>query len=237
MTQTRPPGDLTPSRRRAVLGVMCLALMMVVAAVASLNVALPDLARDTGATQSRAAVDRRRLRARLRRPAAAGGRARRPLRAQGHPAHRPRRLRRRVARGDLRRRPIDADRAARRDRRRRRARDADDAVDHHERVPARGARPRGRHLGRRRRRRGDHRPAAVRGDPARVVLVAGGVRHQRGAGRGRDRATDPDRADLTRARERVRLDPVGALLSSLGLFALVFAIIEAPQRAGSTRSR
>jgi EmrB/QacA subfamily drug resistance transporter len=31
---------------------MCLALMMVVAAVASLNVALPDLARETGATQS-----------------------------------------------------------------------------------------------------------------------------------------------------------------------------------------
>ena len=38
--------------RGAVLRVMCLALMMVVAAVASLNVALPDLARDTGATQS-----------------------------------------------------------------------------------------------------------------------------------------------------------------------------------------
>jgi MFS family permease len=52
MTETRPPADLTPSRRRAVLGVLCLALMMVVAAVASLNVALPDLARDTGATQS-----------------------------------------------------------------------------------------------------------------------------------------------------------------------------------------
>jgi EmrB/QacA subfamily drug resistance transporter len=44
--------ELTPARRHAVLGVMCLALMMVVAAVASLNVALPDLARGTGATQS-----------------------------------------------------------------------------------------------------------------------------------------------------------------------------------------
>jgi EmrB/QacA subfamily drug resistance transporter len=44
--------ELTPAHRRAVLGVMCLALMMVVAAVASLNVALPDLARGTGATQS-----------------------------------------------------------------------------------------------------------------------------------------------------------------------------------------
>ncbi len=39
-------------RRGAVLRVMCLALMMVVAAVASLNVALPGLARDTGATQT-----------------------------------------------------------------------------------------------------------------------------------------------------------------------------------------
>lgn len=39
-------------RRGAVLRVMCLALMMVVASVASLNMALPDLARDTGATQT-----------------------------------------------------------------------------------------------------------------------------------------------------------------------------------------
>jgi EmrB/QacA subfamily drug resistance transporter len=39
-------------RRGAVLRVMCLALMMVVAAVASLNVALPGIARDTGATQT-----------------------------------------------------------------------------------------------------------------------------------------------------------------------------------------
>src|SRR4051812_31306158 len=39
-------------RRGAVLRVMCLSLMMVVAAVASLNVALPGIARDTGATQT-----------------------------------------------------------------------------------------------------------------------------------------------------------------------------------------
>jgi EmrB/QacA subfamily drug resistance transporter len=39
-------------QRKAVLRVMCLALMMVVAAVASLNVALPGIARDTGATQT-----------------------------------------------------------------------------------------------------------------------------------------------------------------------------------------
>ena len=39
-------------QRALVLRVMCLALMMVVAAVASLNVALPGIARDTGASQT-----------------------------------------------------------------------------------------------------------------------------------------------------------------------------------------
>ncbi len=47
-----PQHLLSARGRRAVLAVMCLALMMVVAAVASLNVALPDLARSTGASQS-----------------------------------------------------------------------------------------------------------------------------------------------------------------------------------------
>jgi EmrB/QacA subfamily drug resistance transporter len=51
MASLRASTDLTARRRRAVLAVLCLALMMVVAAVASLNVALPDLARETGATQ------------------------------------------------------------------------------------------------------------------------------------------------------------------------------------------
>src|SRR5919198_2854364 len=39
-------------QRGAVLRVMCLSLMMVVAGVASLNVALPGIARDTGASQT-----------------------------------------------------------------------------------------------------------------------------------------------------------------------------------------
>src|SRR5689334_746933 len=39
-------------RRGAVLKVMCLSLMMVVSAVASLNVALADIARETGASQT-----------------------------------------------------------------------------------------------------------------------------------------------------------------------------------------
>lgn len=49
MTDTSP----TVSRRRtALLGVIALALMMVVSAVSGLNVALPDLAIDTGASQT-----------------------------------------------------------------------------------------------------------------------------------------------------------------------------------------
>jgi EmrB/QacA subfamily drug resistance transporter len=43
---------LSPGRRRAVLAVVAVALMMVVSAVSGLNVALPDLARSTGASQT-----------------------------------------------------------------------------------------------------------------------------------------------------------------------------------------
>ena len=43
---------LTPAERRRVLVSMCLALALVVSAVASLNIALPDVAADTGATQT-----------------------------------------------------------------------------------------------------------------------------------------------------------------------------------------
>jgi EmrB/QacA subfamily drug resistance transporter len=45
-------GELTARHRKAVLAVIALALMMVVSAVSGLNVALPDLALDTGATQT-----------------------------------------------------------------------------------------------------------------------------------------------------------------------------------------
>src|SRR3954466_5622768 len=48
-----PSTSMSDERRRSlVLRVMCLALMMVVAAVAGLNVALPGIARDTGASQT-----------------------------------------------------------------------------------------------------------------------------------------------------------------------------------------
>ena len=43
---------LTPRRRRAILAVVALSLMAVVSAVSGLNVALPSLARDTGASQT-----------------------------------------------------------------------------------------------------------------------------------------------------------------------------------------
>src|SRR4051794_5689909 len=47
-----PADTLSPRRRTLILVVVGLALMMVVSAVSGLNVALPDLSRDTGATQS-----------------------------------------------------------------------------------------------------------------------------------------------------------------------------------------
>lgn len=52
MTTPDVPELLTPRRRGQLLAVIALALMMVVSAVSGLNVALPDLAVDTGATQT-----------------------------------------------------------------------------------------------------------------------------------------------------------------------------------------
>ncbi len=46
------PGELSPGRTRAVLAVVALSLMAVISAVSGLNVALPELARETGASQS-----------------------------------------------------------------------------------------------------------------------------------------------------------------------------------------
>lgn len=49
---SHPTEELSPARTRLILAVVGLALMAVVSAVAGLNVALPSLARDTGATQT-----------------------------------------------------------------------------------------------------------------------------------------------------------------------------------------
>ena len=46
-----PSNNLTPKQRRVVLVVVAFTLMMVVSAVSGLNVALPSLARETGASQ------------------------------------------------------------------------------------------------------------------------------------------------------------------------------------------
>ncbi len=46
------PAELSPGRTRAVLAVVALSLMAVISAVSGLNVALPQMARETGATQA-----------------------------------------------------------------------------------------------------------------------------------------------------------------------------------------
>lgn len=51
-TTLKTPGELAPGRTRAILAVVGISLMAVVSAVSGLNVALPEVARDTGATQS-----------------------------------------------------------------------------------------------------------------------------------------------------------------------------------------
>ena len=56
-------------RRWWTLGVLCISLVMIVMANASLNVALPTLAEDLAHRSQRPAVDRRRVRARVRGPA------------------------------------------------------------------------------------------------------------------------------------------------------------------------
>ena len=123
-------------QRGAILRVMCLSLMMVVAAVASLNVALPAIARDIGATQTQLQwiVDAYALSfAALLLPAGAIGDrfGRKPVLAFGLALFGSASLVALFAHS-----PAAADRPPRADGRRRRVRDARDAVRHHDRVPA-----------------------------------------------------------------------------------------------------
>ena len=157
---------------------MCLALMMVVGAVASLNVALPEIARSTGASQTQLQwiVAAYALAfAALLSPRRCDRRSDRP---QAGPRRRPRPLRPLLAGGDLPERPRRADRAPRRHGRRRGDDHARDAVGDHHRLPARGARQGRRDVGRRRRRRRRARPARL-GRPARVASLAVDLRPQR----------------------------------------------------------
>ena len=165
-------------QRGAVLRVMCLALMMVVGAVASLNVALPEIARSTGRLADAAAVDRGRIRARLRGAAPARRGDRRPDRPQARSRRRPRPLRPLLAGGHLREQPRRADRASRRHGRRRGDDHAGDAVRDHDRLPARGTRQGRRDVGRRRGGRRRARLARL-GRDARVASVAVDLRPQR----------------------------------------------------------
>ena len=220
-------------QRGAVLRVMCLALMMVVAAVASLNVALPGIARDTGATQTQLQwiVDAYALV--VRGAAAAGRRDRRPLRPQADPARSGSRCS-----GSRRSRRCSSTSPGAliglraRDGRRRRVRDAGDAVGDHDGLPARGARQGRRHLGRRRRRRRRDRPARL-GRPARVALVAGDLRPQRRARGARARAarSRSSRRPASRARRGSTRSARCSRWSALA--ALVFGIIEGPERGWS----
>ena len=130
------------AERRRILAMMCFALATVVSAVSSLNVALPDLARDTGATPTELQwiVDAYALVfAGLLLPAGAAGRPPRP--ATG-PARRAGDLRRRRGDRDDGRRPRHADRHPRVHGPRRGADHAHDALDHHRDVPRPGERDR-----------------------------------------------------------------------------------------------
>ena len=76
-------------RRWLILAVLSVSVFLVVVDNTIVNVALPTLNRELGASVSRAAVDRRRLHPRVRRPAARRRRPRRPVRPQGRHADRP----------------------------------------------------------------------------------------------------------------------------------------------------
>ncbi len=198
MSVPSPAGEadlpaLTPRRRRAVLGVVALALMMVVSAVSGLNVALPDLAIDTGASQTQITwiVDAYTLvfAGLLLSVGALGDRFGRKgvlligLVVFGSAA----------GAAMLTTDPTVLIAPPCGDGRGRRGRDAGHLVDHHDVVPAAGARPRRRGLGGGRRRWSGPGPVRL-GDPARVLRLELVLRPQRGPGRARaDRcgARDP----------------------------------------------
>ena len=124
------------------------------------------------------AVDGRLLPRLLCRSAADAGHARRPLRPQARAADRHRAVRPLEPRRPLRRDLHSAHRRPRPHGRRRSADHAGDALDHHQRLPARGARQGDRRVGRHGRDRRRPRPA-VRRPAARVLRLVLGLPHQR----------------------------------------------------------
>ena len=195
----RLPPKVHASHGRVLL-VVCLSLATVVSAVASLERgAAGDRARHPRDPDP-AVLDRRRLRARLRGAVAASRCARRSLRPAAGPDRRPRRIRRCLSgRHD----GLGRQRAhcvAGPPRSRRRARDAGHAVHHHRDVSAGAPAPGDQRLGWGSRSQCDSRPADV-GHVARVLVVAVGVRAQRGAG---GRRADRHRARGPRVRRQER---------------------------------
>ena len=174
-----------------------------------------------------AAVDRRLLPARVRRPAADHGHARRSLRPQARAAGRPRAVRRRQPRRAVRRLRQPADRDPRRDGRRRRADHAGDALDHLERLPARGAQQGDRHLVRHGARSAS---ASARCSAACCSSASTGPRSSWSTSPSPRRPPGrPGSSREPRSRAgRVRLP--GALLSIAALVSLVYGVIEAPER-------
>ena len=88
------PNRTTDTRRTLALALLCSAFFMVILDVAIVNVALPSMQADLDLSQGAPAVGRERVRAHVRRPAA----ARRPCRRPAREAPRSRRRRRRCSR-------------------------------------------------------------------------------------------------------------------------------------------
>ena len=227
------------ARRWWTLAVLCLSLLIVFVGNSSLNVAIPTLSRELDATELAAAVGRRRLLARVRRAAVHHRRARRPLRPQGRAAVRARRLPRRRASLAV---AVD-----------RRCGSSSPAgplmgvgaafimpstlsILVNVFPPAR-AHEGDRDLGRRHRRRRRDRPGRER-LAARPLLVRLGVPRQRADHRRRARRRLVPRARSRGIPRRRALDPLGAVLSIVGIVALVYGLIEAPeQRLGAAPRR
>ena len=214
------------SRHGVITAVVCLALAAVVAAMASLNVALPDIARDTHSTQTQLlwVIDAYSLAfAALLLPGGAlGDRYGRRIAliaglvifgggsAVAMTASSATEL--------VALRAILGLGAA--------LVDAGHAVDDHRHVPAGGAHARREHLGRGSGRRRGPRTAGLR-RVAGGALVAVDLRPQRRSLGGRARrhaAVRPESADP----DAPRLDVGGAAIVVLALVALVFSVIEAP---------
>ena len=228
-------------RRWAILGVLMLSLLIVVLDNSILNVAMKTIATPapdrTGRHPERAGVGDQLLHPRLRRAALHRRPARRPARPQEGAARRPRRLRHRLGARRLRpARPANSSRFRALMGFGARLRDARHPRRPDERLRARRAAQGHRHLGGRRRPRHRHRPDHRR-RAARALLVGLGLPGQRAD---RDRRAGRDGCcwcPTPATRSPGRIDPLGVLLSVVGLVLLVYGIIKGGQLADFTDPR